>query len=517
MYRAVVFAMSAERRWSLAGWTVVLLFAIVAAWTFTDYGITWDESVQREYGERALRYYTSGFRDSGHASLRNLRYYGPLFEMTAAAVAHAVPASPWEVRHALIAATGVLTVIAAMKLAAMAGGGASGFFAALFLVLTPHFYGHSFNNSKDIPFACAVAWTAWMAARLTRSRRWRDALVVAAALGAAMAIRVGGIFLLPIIALGVFASSSRQTVRRDVLQVAAVAAGAWCVMVAFWPWAQQGPLVHPLEALRMSAAFPEAYGTLFEGSVWMSDALPLRYLPEMLAITTPSLILALALLGSIAAAAALRRDAGSRGTRIVIALWLVAPLAIYFLRRPPLYDGIRHVLFILPAIAILAGIGMERLRALRYGAAIAALAIVALLPTAMAMTRLHPYQSTYYNWLVGGVAEASTRYETDYWVSSYREAMSWVNAHACAGETRLLLAANEFSAPAAIAYAAPGVRFTIAMGRDARAELPAPFDYYLATTRYGLAANFPAAPVAAVIGRDGAMFTIVRGRCRSPR
>ena len=43
------------------------------------------------------------------------------------------------------------------------------------------------------------------------------------------------------------------------------------------------------------------------------------------------------------------------------------------------------------------------------------------------MTLLHPYQSIYFNRLfAGGLQGASGRFETDYWGTSYREAVEWV-------------------------------------------------------------------------------------------
>ena len=45
------------------------------------------------------------------------------------------------------------------------------------------------------------------------------------------------------------------------------------------------------------------------------------------------------------------------------------------------------------------------------------------------MVSLHPYQYVYYNRLVGGLAGANGRFETDYWGESYREAVLRLSAH----------------------------------------------------------------------------------------
>ena len=51
--------------------------------------------------------------------------------------------------------------------------------------------------------------------------------------------------------------------------------------------------------------------------------------------------------------------------------------------------------------------------------------------------------------------------------------------------------------------------------RGTPGTLPEPFDYYVATTRYGLDRSFPDSPIAQRIGRDGATFTVIRSR-RAP-
>jgi hypothetical protein len=127
------------------------------------------------------------------------------------------------------------------------------------------------------------------------------------------------------------------------------------------------------------------------------------------------------------------------------------------------------------------------------------------------MVRLHPYQSSYFNEFVGGVAGAEGRYETDYWISSYREAMLWINERAAQKEgrpLRVLIATNEFGAKA---YAAPSVEFQRLMSDRAKGSLPRKYDYYLGTTRFSGHTNFPDTPIVHRVGRDGATFAVIKG------
>ena len=518
--------MSAAALSPLRIWTASLLLvglAVVLA-TYRDPGITWDEPVQARYGEVVLDHLRAGFEGPVALAEVDVRHYAPAFELAAAAVYAAHPESKYEIRHALLGLTALLGALAVIRIASLLGGVWVAVFASLVFVLLPSFYGHAFNNSKDVPFAVCFAWAVYALVRFTgEPERWRRALACGLALGAALAVRPGGLPLL----LGLFAlaavHSTLSGVDRRALALRGVTAWAlaWAVMVAPWPWAHQAPLRHPLEAVATAFSFPARFPVLFEGEIVMSNALPRHYLVEYLAITTPPPVLALALAGIAEALRRQRRAPLAAESRqlAVVEIWLFAPLLLSLVARPNLYDGMRHALFVLPALALLAGFGAAALlarapsgwpRRVAAGLLLAACALP--LPT---LLRLHPYQMTYFNAAVGGLAGASGRYETDYWLSSYKEAIEWVNDRAAerAGRrVRILVALDQHAWDCAGHYLAPGIEMQAVPQVRPGGEIPAPFDYYVATTRYGADLGFSASPVVHSIGRDGATFSVIRAR-----
>jgi 4-amino-4-deoxy-L-arabinose transferase-like glycosyltransferase len=506
-------------------WTAVLLvagaFAVLTL--HRDYGITWDEPVQARYGETVLAWFGAGFEGPVLLTAPNMRHYAPAFELLAALAYSGRPESRYEVRHALLGFTALLGALAVIRIGSLLGGLPAAVFASLVFVLLPGFFGHAFNNSKDVPFAVCFAWGVWALIRFTGEPCLRRALVCGLALGAALAVRPGGLpMLLALFVLAAGLSTSSGVRWRPLaLWGAAAWALAWAVMVAPWPFALQDPLRHPLDAMAAAFSFPARFAVLFEGEITMSDALPRHYLVEYVAITTPPLVLALAVAGLVAAGAKQRRAplAGESRALAVVELWLFAPLLLSLVLRPNVYDGMRHALFVLPALALLAGFGAAALleRAPpglpRHGAAVVLLVACAL--PLRALVRLHPYQMTYFNAAVGGLAGASGRYETDYWLSSYKEAIEWVNRRAAerAGSpVRILVAIDGRAWDCAAHYLAPGVEMQEIPRVQPGGEIPAPFDYYVATTRYGADRAFSASPVAHRIGRDGATFTVIRAR-----
>jgi hypothetical protein len=89
----------------------------------------------------------------------------------------------------------------------------------------------------------------------------------------------------------------------------------------------------------------------------------------------------------------------------------------------------RHFVYLVPPLAVLAGIGFDCalawLAARRRALAHAALAVIGawFLWTASVLVRLHPYEYLYFNEIVGGLAGAAQRYDTDYWVNVMHQAV----------------------------------------------------------------------------------------------
>jgi hypothetical protein len=103
--------------------------------------------------------------------------------------------------------------------------------------------------------------------------------------------------------------------------------------------------------------------------------------------------------------------------------------------HPALYHGIRHFLFILPPLCIIAGAGIgwaleASLRLWRglFLAVAVTLGIFAL-KDVWTMVALHPHQYVYYNLIAGGVRGADQRYEMDYWQNFAPEAMAKLQSY----------------------------------------------------------------------------------------
>lgn len=436
--------------------TSALLVALIAAVmlsTVLDYGMTGDEGVQHRYARRVLHWYGTLGADRSAAAEEDISMYGAFFEGLAEAAASVSPLDPYETRHVVNVLFAVAALVAALSMGRRLAGELGGALAVLMLALTPPFYGHAFNNPKDIPFAgtFAVAVSVILAAseRSPRLRR-RDVLAAALAIGVTAGVRVagislfgfalllwGGIALVRARAGGEGQASPAADARHLGLSWLAVVVGGWTVMVLLWPWAQVSPIRNPLRALGAFSHFWETMVVFYDGQYVPNGAVSRFYIPMWFALTMPETYGVAAVLGALGLLRLWRRPAWALETRLALfqAAWLAVvagvPVVWVVVRHTPLYDGLRHFLFVVPLLAVLAGVGSAAFLRARWGrpdGALAAIALAALgLLTLSDMIRLHPYQALYFNRLVaGGLGRAVEKYDTDYWCLTYKEGAEWL-------------------------------------------------------------------------------------------
>jgi hypothetical protein len=415
-----------------------MALGVVVLATFRDYGPTIDEEAQSTYGDQVLRWYASGFRDGSATSYENLWLYGGFFEAIAQLGARILPFGLYESRHFVNALFGLLAMAAAYGLGTRLAGRPVGVLSALLLTATPTFYGHIFNNSKDLPFAALFTLSLYFLVLVYQSLPsppWRLVFALGVSMGLTLAVRIGGVLLFPEL-LGLWLAFGKGRSRSILRAVVVPLALAWGVMLVFWPWAQLSPLAHPLFALRQTAHFQASWVVLFDGRRIPADKVPWSYLPVLYANTLPEFYFLALLLGGLQA---LPRVLGFRKgafDSIVLVGLLIAsagvPVAAAILLHSTLYDGTRHFLFILPPLAVLSGLSLwGALRTSRPWIrwSVGVLLAASLASVLVDMAVLHPYESAYFNRLVcGGLKGAAGRFETDYWGNSYKEGIEWVLA-----------------------------------------------------------------------------------------
>src|SRR5260370_9630931 len=186
---------AADAIWDRLAWLARIAAALLVLFTCTDYGVTWDEDAHNWYGVVALNSSLSGLSDDHALHFNDLINYGALYDMAAAALNRISPLGIYEPRHLLNALVGIFGLVGCWHRGRALGGRRAGFFALIFLLLTPNYYGQMFNNPKDIPFAVGGVWASYYMVRILPALprpKLRLLVKLGLAIGLALGVRIGG-------------------------------------------------------------------------------------------------------------------------------------------------------------------------------------------------------------------------------------------------------------------------------------------------------------------------------------
>jgi hypothetical protein len=389
----------------------------------------------------------------------------------------------------------------------------------------PLLWGHAFINPKDIPFLFAFLGAILFGLEMVDSwaqgvPSWRRTLLASFFLGYAIVLRV----IAPLAAVLILACAWLRRARPPLRHLFTYLLGAALLTLALWPYLWTDPIGHFLEVFFLMTNNIASMKVLFNGNLYPATALPGRYLPFLILITITETTWLLAILGLILnlgpilhrsrqqlrltsdlwrARPTPGRDLCEAG---IVAAWFLIPLIYVIFWRPPMYDNHRHFFFILPPLFYLAGLGLESLlQRLNFPAAWRGLLLMLIfLPGLLNIAVLYPYEYTYYNSLIGGPAGAFGRFETDYWLTCYKESLQTLNAQ-LTGPIRLFVWREPLIA---MAYAGPNVQV-----HSLREEPQAIHrgDYLLVNTRaFEDRGIYPLAPEVLRVQRAGATYCIVR-------
>jgi hypothetical protein len=290
--------------------------------------------------------------------------------------------------------------------------------------------------------------------------------------------------------------------RAAIPALTAYALVALAVMYLLWPEMWAAPAATFLSSLRRAADFPWTGKVRFAGADYWATGLPASYLPVLMAIqfTEPAIGLIVLGLGTV-----IWQKSQRTHLTLMNAAWFLVPISLAIALHTPMYDNFRHFLFAIPPLFYFAGLGLQaifnRLRQpLWRGAILAAL----VLPGAVWIARLHPYEYVYYNQLVGGVRGAAGQYEMDYWATSYKQAIAQLNQIA-PQDARIVVAdgaqiVNQYIRPDLRVY-----RFNLS-----QAEKEA-YDYAVLLGRNDKdLKRYRSSLVVIQVGREGAIFSTVK-------
>ena len=438
------------------------LFAVVGVAVLDDYGAVGDTVIQRRVTIANIDYIATGdISDlSQHRDIA-YRYYGLAYEMPLLLAERALGLQDtrhiYLMRHLLTHLFFIASGFACAMLAyRMLGSRCVALLAMLMFLLHPRLYVHSFFNVKDIPFAVMLLIALYLTHRAFRRDTLGAFLLCGVGVGLAINLRPFGLMLPPMILAmrGLDLWQAGRGERKHILAAAGIfAAAALATPYITHPYYWENPLRF-VEGIRSLSQHPTIIENLFMGEIYLSDAVPWKYIPVWFAITAPPVALALGATGcaavwwqGISRPLAALRDREIR-FRILLLGCIALPVAAAIVMQSNIHQGWRQMYFLWGPFCLLAAVGLHTItnirmgggiwkigarlsrrvwlwRALGYGAA-----GVGLITTLTAMAALHPYQQVYFNALVdtktpGALGE---RYDMDYMAVSRLQSLEYLLA-----------------------------------------------------------------------------------------
>lgn len=479
--------------------------------TVRDYGESWDEPSLYRYTDYAISAYRFFFHPAKLPPFDPiLSSYGPAYFMLTGLFVRGLQAllpgiTTPVASHLCYFLTFLVGILLLYRLCRRWIGHIAGLAACLMFASQPLLWGHAFINPKDLPFMTFFLASVLLGFQMvdhnhSGQRSYWRVVLAGLMLGLTTSFRLVG----PL--AGVLAATYAVAKLRGKSLALLIVYGTVSLIASYisWPFLWGDPVTKFFASLEMAISFPYLTKVLFAGRYYAGSALPWFYFPAVLSIqlTLPLLLLVIAGL-SLSVWSFFRFTERTRGPLWLFIGWFLVPLGAILVLHSTLYDNGRQLFFLLPPVFLLAGVALEAcLPLLRKQWLQAGAVMLMLVPGLYGMFRLHPYEYTYYNQLVGGTGGAYSRFEMDYWGTSYREAALWLNQHAGPGSTLWA------TGPGFLLQA--DLRSDIKLSCASEISCGGHTDYVVAVARWKGEIRCAGARTVFSVGRRGAVFAVVK-------
>jgi 4-amino-4-deoxy-L-arabinose transferase-like glycosyltransferase len=444
------------------GWSVffAIVFLIVGAFTLKDFGLTWDEGLGNMFfGERYLNYWMTlnpEFLDCNKSivlypqhqlnlnlsPLRNNPYEFPGLSDTLAAGTMYLFSymlnwlSPIDAFHLFSILLATLFLWLLFRFVASRMGKFTAIMAMLLLATFPRFWADMHFNVKDIPETIFFGLTIMGYWVWNENPSLKKALITGLLFGCALGTKANSYFIPFFILIAILPWNFKKQSWLSVLKrfrdyfwhYIIIGVTSLSLYIISWPYLHS----NVIKNIRPYIGSLIHHGT--------KSNLSLNIEPIIQVFTTmPEVMLIFFLLGfAFMAYKAIKTE--STLLRMIL-IWAAFPILRVILPGANNFDGIRHFLEFVPAAAIIAGYGasqlvnlIRKLRDLSKFSIQLVLILLVIINVFQYTILFYPYLHTYYNQFEGGLNGARNGFlkgdATDYWGSSYRQGMEWINENA---------------------------------------------------------------------------------------
>lgn len=459
----------------------LLTYFVYVLFSYRSFGITWDEQAVYERGKMLYQHLIDPNRSSDPNLIirKSKDDVWPTYNNTYAMTLYAFNKDKsYDIYHLenLIFASSIF-IFAYIFLYKKYKNTWAAILGPLFIALSPRFFGDLPANPKDMPFAVFyfISTSLIFLTHSFKSSLLR-VLLLGILFGLAQTTRSLGFSLYILLFVYDFLKRDKNSgfmkfFINESLFIFMVFMTSNMVVLLTWPYIASNYFKNFFDVLNVSKQFPWMRNIFFLGRDYHSTELTPFYIPIWFLVSLPIFII----VGTVASLVMFKRFLKNDIYLLSVGA-LVLNLAMYFVMRPIVYDGVRHFLFLIPFFSMLAAIfvieisrpGFEKIKKPIY-----IFVLVNCLLVVVAQVRLFPYTYVYFNEFVGGVKGAYKYFEIDYWNASFKESIEWLkenelvdgkkySIYTCSTSLSIL---NYFTYDMSVAYKANEADYAVCLAR----------------------------------------------------
>ena len=430
-------------RYKITVFAILALFLIWGFVSFRDYGISWDEEIQRIRGLGGLRTaieFTLGEdavparlkeRDVAAISSGSLGIKLPMLILEYATGFRMTNDRVFKIYHLynfLIFWISALFVYPLLR--ELGSDEKYGILGLLLYIICPRILADSFYNNKDLAMLSLLTICLYFCVITVLRFSVKKAILLGIVTGMVVNVRTVSAFPVCIFALYYFISKAVTRDKKIILRTLAELTGTGLIAFVVMFFLTPGMWKNLFGTLtkRVTSTFNFSHGG-FEnvaGIVMNRTQLPWYYLPLSIILTVPCIYI----IGMTAGIIAFALKGGKKDKRDHM-LWILWGQLIFFVgypvvMKPMQYNLWRHFYFIFIYMVIFAVYGLRALagHGFRSRLFVRIFAGVSIMLTIGWIGVNHPFEYLYFNPLFRGMAAVNT--DQDYWAVSYRGLLSQI-------------------------------------------------------------------------------------------
>ncbi len=385
------------------------------------FGVPLDELTQRYIGIQNNRFI------AGKATIQEVeenKYYGPVFESVSYLLEQLIYNQPMRIklymRHTLMFSIFLLALYCfyfiCRRIFSTEGAAE---LCTISFALYPTLFSHAHYNTKDTLFLCLLVFGLYFFVKFRENHKIRTLIYGAIIVGIATTVRFSGIFILFSILFGLllnFEFNYKKRIIHLLIFVGITIITFYAFFPLFW--------INPIEGwgkLWFYVTINPWPSEVLCAGVWVQPGFhPWWYLPAWLGVSIPLMVIVFFLVGIFLL---FKKSGLALGAFnwVILSVFAVPVFYTIFL-NPTLYDGWRHLQFIIVPLFLIAGIAFDkflkhRQQALRFWI------INSYFLTVFAFS--FPFQYNYFNEIYKWVVKPNT-FTQDYWCLSTLPCLKWI-------------------------------------------------------------------------------------------